>query len=376
MNIMKKIYFLALAAMVGMSACAAQSDAGEARIVIPEKQAPKQIVVSWALMSNFLNARSEADLKLQSDTIEVKKGVATFKLDAAGDARYAVALTPQAVADFYASPGDNILVEVSSVNPLNYTVEGTDLMHGMTELQQLTTPIEAEYYALQQSGAVPEDKAMEIMNRYDAAIKDFVKRNPDSPAAVFAILDLEGQDYTTAYNDLKARGVKSMFMPMADKRMEQVKRQMAAQEQREQLTSGKLEAPGFTFKDLQGKNVSLSDFRGKWVVIDFWGSWCGWCIKGFPQLKEAYQKYGDKLVIIGVDCQDSEQAWRDAVKKYELPWVNVYNDQQGGELLTAYGVQGFPTKAIVNPEGKLVDLTTGEDPSFYDRLAKFMNSNN
>ena len=79
-----------------------------------------------------------------------------------------------------------------------------------------------------------------------------------------------------------------------------------------------------------------------------------------------------RLEGLGIDCRDSKDAWKAAVAKYELPWVNVYKEDSNTALLESYGVQGFPTKAIVNPEGKIVDITTGEDPSFYDRLASFI----
>lgn len=128
------------------------------------------------------------------------------------------------------------------------------------------------------------------------------------------------------------------------------------------------EAPDFTLKDLQGNDVTLSQFRGRWVVLDFWGSWCIWCIRGFPELKENYAKYAGQVEVIGIDCGDTPQQWRDAVRKYELPWVNVYNPVSEYGIDRVYGIQGFPTKMIVNPEGKIVDITVGENPEFYKTL--------
>ena len=133
-----------------------------------------------------------------------------------------------------------------------------------------------------------------------------------------------------------------------------------------------IKAPDFKLKNLEGKEVKLSDFRGKWVILDFWGSWCIWCIRGIPELKEAYSKYDGKVEIIGVDCGDTEEAWRDAVAKYELNWVNVYCPEKEMKLLKEYGVEGFPTKAIVDPEGNLVNITVGHDPQFYEILASFV----
>ena len=142
-----------------------------------------------------------------------------------------------------------------------------------------------------------------------------------------------------------------------------------------ELESGSTLAPKFSLPDLNGKIVTLADFNGKWIVLDFWGSWCGWCIKGFPKMKEYYQKYAGKFEIIGIDCGDTPQQWADAVKKYELPWVNLYNDSANeapDRIDIAYGVQGFPTKVIISPDGKIKKIITGEDPQFYLDLDKFL----
>lgn len=127
-------------------------------------------------------------------------------------------------------------------------------------------------------------------------------------------------------------------------------------------------APAFTLNDINGKPLSLSDLRGKWVVLDFWGSWCPWCIKGFPALKDAYKEYGGKFEVLGIDVRDSEADWKAAVKKYELPWLQVYMPQEKMDILQQYQIQGFPTKFIIDPEGKVANVTIGEDPAFFDVL--------
>ena len=105
------------------------------------------------------------------------------------------------------------------------------------------------------------------------------------------------------------------------------------------------------------------------VIIDLWGAWCKWCIKGIPDLKEYYTKYGDKLEILGVDCNDTVEKWKAAVAQYELPWLHVYYDKENGDNpLALYGVRGFPTKVIIDPEGKVAKIIVGEDPAFYDYL--------
>ena len=89
-------------------------------------------------------------------------------------------------------------------------------------------------------------------------------------------------------------------------------------------------------------------------------------------MKDAYEQYKPELEVIGVDCNEPEDKWRKAVEKYELPWVHVYNPSDS-DVLANYGVQGFPTKVIVNPEGKIADITVGENPAFFDTLGRLIN---
>ena len=132
-------------------------------------------------------------------------------------------------------------------------------------------------------------------------------------------------------------------------------------------TASENAAPDFTLNDLSGKPLTLSSLRGKYVILDFWGSWCVWCIKGIPQMKEYYQKYAGKFEILGIDCNDPEEKWKAAVEKYELPWLQVYNPRDS-KVLEQYEIQGFPTKIIVGPDGKIVKTIIGEDPAFYTFL--------
>ena len=146
------------------------------------------------------------------------------------------------------------------------------------------------------------------------------------------------------------------------------------EEKSAKLQAAGVEAPDFTLKDIEGNDFTLSSLRGKYVILDFWGSWCGWCIKGMPKMKEYYQKYAGKFEIVGVDCNDTDQKWKDAVKKHELPWKHVYNpranteEEQANNVCGKYGITGFPTKIVISPEGKIVKTIVGEDPAFYTLL--------
>lgn len=131
-------------------------------------------------------------------------------------------------------------------------------------------------------------------------------------------------------------------------------------------------APDFSLTDINGKTFTLSSLRGKIVVIDFWGSWCGWCIKGMPEMKRYYEKYKGKLEIVGVDCGDTQEKWKAAVSQLKLPWIHVYNPKGIGDITGTYAIQGFPTKCIVGKDGELLKVVIGEDPAFYTALDEIM----
>lgn len=126
-------------------------------------------------------------------------------------------------------------------------------------------------------------------------------------------------------------------------------------------------APNFVLNDINGKELSLNSLRGKYVVLDFWGSWCIWCIRGVPKMKEYYEKYAGKYEVLGIDCRDSESKWKDAVEFYKLPWLHVYNPSDS-KLLADYGIKGFPTKIIIDPQGRVDKVLVGESEAFYQYL--------
>lgn len=132
------------------------------------------------------------------------------------------------------------------------------------------------------------------------------------------------------------------------------------------MTEG-YQVPDFSLIDIDGKEVTLADFSGKYALLDFWGTWCRYCVMGIPEMKEYYQKYSDKIEFVGIDCRETQEAWKAGVKKYALEWTNLYNGYDQS-LIVEYGIQGYPSKIIISPDGKVVEAFLGEDPALYEKL--------
>jgi peroxiredoxin len=180
-------------------------------------------------------------------------------------------------------------------------------------------------------------------------MKSFVKDHPESVVSALALQNMmEGMDDSTLnqlYSGLDTAIQHSTFG-------EQIGTRLAM----EKKTSIGQQAPDFTMNDTTGTPVSLSSFRGKYVLVDFWASWCGPCREENPNVVKAYNEYkGKDFTILGVSLDKTKDAWEKAIKDDHLTWNHVsdlqYWDNAAAKL---YGVQAIPANFLIDPSGKII----------------------
>lgn len=131
----------------------------------------------------------------------------------------------------------------------------------------------------------------------------------------------------------------------------------ATQEREERLNrlQNGMVAPGFSFPTPDGDNMGPESFRGKYLLIDFWASWCGPCIASIPKLKELYKTYQEKgFEILSVSIDSKEDAWNRAMAEQNMPWGQVLAPDAGKSITRDYQFSGIPHLVLLDKEGKIV----------------------
>lgn len=278
-------------------------------------------------------------------------------------------------------PGEKISIRgTQSQGKVTYTAKGSTFEQNRATVRDQTIDLMARIDSIQlQADSMirsqsPREKVMplfEYQMRLDGQIKEqellFVKANSDADFSVF-LLTNQPLDTVAAYSGGLSERVRSgLFKTKLERAMIQYEIQLKKEAAKVNIEVGK-KAPNFTLTSIDGTPVSLYDIQGKYIVLDFWGNWCGWCVKGFPEMKKSYAKHSKKMEIVGIDCGDTPQVWKASVERNELPWMQLINGSGENDLTVNYAVEGFPTKIIISPEYIIEEVAMGETEDFYTKL--------
>ncbi|MBS7563172.1 AhpC/TSA family protein [Mucilaginibacter sp. Bleaf8] len=357
----KNLFTAALLAVAALSACKDNKSFTISGTIKNPEQAKKVYLLQAdstqisIVDSTTLSEDGKFKFKRQSPSANL------FKLRAGG-----------VIFDFIAQNGQEIDFETDLKDQGHtYQIEGSDESDKIKEFNSLSNKFmerstkisdeiqqKAQYVKNQDSLMMayqPQIKAM--MGDYSKVVLKFLNENRKSLAAFYAAMSLDQREYeqqlVTYANEIKNDFKDNTSVQRFVKQMEKVK----------PISVGHA-APDFTIGSLDGKQIKLSDYKGKYVMLDFWASWCVPCRNENPNVVRLYNQYKDKgLNILGISLDEDKAKWQSAIAADNLTWQHASDLKNfDGPTERLFQIEAIPSNFIIDPQGKIIAKNiTGKD---------------
>ena len=281
---------------------------------------------------------------------------------------------------FYAFPGAEITVSGEATDFVNAYPSGDKYNNSLAAVNKITYPnynkmgnlaVQNTYETDSLKIKENELEAEKIFKTNTEALIAHIKANPKSLAAAWYLNDMlvrshiENEQAEALFNNLSAE--LSEYSDYKD---------VAARIEGTKATKEGFPVPAIkTTATLDGKEFDIKSLRGKYVLIDFWGIWCGPCVAEMPQVKEFQEKHKDKLVVLGINSGDTKDKVQNFINEKGYDWQQILSskDSNSDNFVNRFNVQGFPTKLIIDRRGNIVKRFVGGGEEAFQLLEELLN---
>lgn len=280
---------------------------------------------------------------------------------------------------FYAYPGAKVMVSGEATDFMNAYPSGDEYNNSLAAVNKLTFPnynkmgnlsVQNTYETDSLIIKANNDKAEKIFKQNTEQLITHIKNNPKSIAAVWYLNDML---LRSQIDDLKAE---ELFDKMSAELSEyEDYKNVATRIEGIKSTKEGFPVPSVkTTATLNGKEFDIHSLRGKYVLIDFWGIWCGPCVADMPMVKKIQEKYKDKLVVLGINSGDTKEKIQKFIDDNGYTWQQLMSDKANtpDNFVNRFNVQGFPTKFIIDPRGNIVKRYVGGGEEAFTLLEELL----
>lgn len=224
------------------------------------------------------------------------------------------------------------------------------------------------------SYTIPKPKFFQdgdLKKKYYIGIKDGIIRKIEFEIYKDTLLTETVESYFT-FSSINQDISPDLFVQSVPEDYTQEKYSFEKSEDETTLKIGEL-APDWTLYDSYGNPHSLTDYRGKIILLDFWATWCKWCIKSIPKLQSIHNNFLNDVVVLGISCNEKKEA--NPLKFLNDNGGNYTVLLNGENIVDDYGITGYPTTFLIGKDGKILWNYTGYDPKLEEMIIDIINKN-